>query len=697
MNDSLDIIPIHVFANSANKAEILNGQLRAQGLAVKPLWRMDTEDDGDLSPELVFLFEDTEHPSLDEVMAYAQRQLAPLIVVAHEYDSQAAQRALSAGAADWLLIDQDVLLSAAVRRERRYIHDATRIRLLERDQERNHMLLKQNFIQSQDAILTVNEGILIEANGASAEYFGYPDPQALVGLPVMDLVGSPSQKPFKKALKNLFKRGEPQQMDMLELLKADGSMQKSPVRLERFEDEGESCARIVIANNPGGKIAEQISALEDENKALLERLDSLQLDRPDFFLTQPRDFSPLASQLLDSVQADGVRAVVCIRPENWQAAHTSFGSIGAAELGARLGESLAGVLDGNDLATRTADLNLVILATRPDTDSLERWIQSTVNSLGEKVFEGGEHSGQVGFVAGYTPVNRIRKLDVLIHQAEEAAIGEAGTVTPYAGNAASADSVEVDDDSWGTLIREALTEHRYTVTLQPVEDLGSGALAQVAEPCLLDRDGQRIEAATFQPPALRLGLLQVLEHRFVGHAMRALLSSLKKNGNARIIAPIHHETAVDTKLQPFLQKLVGSTPTASQAERLVLELQIDDIISRVREVQEFSERIQALGFSLGLRGYSAAAATDKLVTLLPIKSLRLSAEFTAELEGNVETSELFKHTVELNKERGVDVIATDVSNSGTMACLYNLGISMVEGPIIGEPELFLTDDSGGDS
>ncbi len=53
---------------------------------------------------------------------------------------------------------------------------------------------------SVDAIAHVQEGIIVDANQAWAELFGYEQPDALLGVPLMDLFEPASQAALKGAL-----------------------------------------------------------------------------------------------------------------------------------------------------------------------------------------------------------------------------------------------------------------------------------------------------------------------------------------------------------------------------------------------------------------------------------------------------------------------------------------------------------------
>lgn len=690
MNKNPDIIPIHVFANSANQAEMLNGQLRAHGLAVKPLWRTAIDHDETLPPELVFYFADTDQPSFDEVLAYAASHDAPLLVVARKYDAKAAEQALSAGAADWLLADHDALLAAAAQRARHHRNHLKRIRHLEEARTRDREFIERSFSHSEEAIATLSEGIFTEANSACAKRFGHSKGEDLVGQPAMDLLASASQAPFKKSLKQLLKKGDPQELGKIKIERADNTESEVALTLETFKKDDERLIRMRIAGeNTDKKLMERIDALEEENRKLTEQVDSLPQHAPASNLHRPGDFVPLASQALGHAQAGAICALAIIRPAKARETRGKFGVAGTAELSGHLGEAFSSCLEEGDLATLGADLTLIAVITRKSEADLEKWLSATLKSLGSRVFEGGEYSGHLGFVAGYTVVNRIRQLDPLIKQAEEVATGESGSISKHQSNASAS---EIDDDSWEMLIREALKERRYTVLLEPVEDLSSGSRIHVAQPCLIDRDGKEIQADNFQPPAARLGLLAVLEHRFVGHALRALLAQLQDDDKAGIVVPLHRNSVSDKKLLEFLSELVKHTSEKLPTGALTLELDVHDITGQVRNGERFVKHVQSLNCAAGLRNYMPSPELDKLVDLLPIERLRLAKSLLPKLDEDNKFCDDFQQTMERFRQKGINVIATGVNDSSTMAHLYNLGISTIQGPTIGEAELFGLDE-----
>lgn len=685
MEKDLDIIPIHVVADSRNKAEMLNGLLRAQGLAVRPVWSDNLEDWPDSPAELVFYFADTENPTLAEVLKHAEGNATPVIIVAREHDPEEAARALAAGAADWIRAEHDELLAAVARRERakrRVIH---RLRQFERENERDRRHLENLFSASQDAIARLNDGIVVEANAACAELFGYGNPQALVGLPLMDLFAPASQTELKRSLKAANKGSAPREAVNLIARRADGGERETKVEFATLESGEQREIQIVVRGTDASSL--RIEKLEAKNKQLKKRLATLKQREAGSRLLWPANFAPIAAERISHARTGSVRAIVAIQPADPEAALKTFGPLGLAEAGASLAGRISALLEEEDLATRIADSSLLALVSRSDEEAVRDWVAAVLKALGTRFFEGAGHSGHLEFAAGYVPVDRVRHLDALVRQALAAASGEAGSVSRSKGSVETA-AVETDDTGWAALIREALDEHRYTIALRPIEDVASGDKLYEALPRLLDRDGMEIPTASFYPPAARLGLLPALEHRLAGHALLAQQRS-PLNGKAapHMIVPLRAETMTDVAFDAFMKNL-RERVRAQPSKSLVLELDLNEVMSSVRDVEQFAERMGKLGYGLGLRNYEPSVVTDKLIALLPLCCLRLTPGIMERIGENEALAASIRTAAENMRERNIRMIATGIGDHNTMARVYNLGIGTVQGTVVGEAESF---------
>ncbi|MGH8162029.1 MAG: PAS domain-containing protein, partial [Gammaproteobacteria bacterium] len=308
MDPTLNIIPIHVIADSANKAEMLNGTLRARGLAVKPLWLEATEDWQGSPAELVFYFADTDKPTLEQAVAHAERQDAALIVVARESDPKAAAQALAAGAGDWVRLEDDELLAEVALRERKRYRRIERLRELEHSSERAQQLLETQFSGSRDAIAILVDGVITEANAACAAHCGFPDKEALVGLPFMDLFTRPSQSRLKRDMRALLKDRQPRVVENLALHLDDGGERKVDVTLDAASASDEQGILVRIAGEGDDESTQYLHALESENKRLKNELaDSGQTEAATRLLL-PGVFAPVAAEQIGLPKPDSVQA-----------------------------------------------------------------------------------------------------------------------------------------------------------------------------------------------------------------------------------------------------------------------------------------------------------------------------------------------------------------------------------------------------
>lgn len=691
MSETLDIIPILVVADSQNKAEMLNGLLRGEGLAVHPVWTAGVADweAHAKTPDAVFYFADVTEPTLEEVVSAAQGIATPVIVIAGGAAKVQAAEALNAGAAAWVPADNAPLLAASLRRERRYRSMFARLKAAEEEMEHGRQRLRALVAGSQDALAYVHEGVIVEGNPAWTERFGYPQPDALTGLPIMDLFAAGSQGALKEALKSAAKRGARVDPCKLTALKAGGGEFEADVEIASVEIEGERQLQLLIhgAGEAHSEIGLQFEELEARNRELEEELHRLQQAEGGSRLLWPGTFSPVAAERVTRPLAGSVRAVVVLRPANHDEAAATFGPLGMAEAGAGIATTVSPLLEDDDIATRVDGLTLVALVNRPDEAGVQDWAQSLVKALGEHIFEANNRSSHIGFTAGYATVDRVRRLDALTRQALDAASGSAGSVNRSQAGASSA-ATETDDAGWAAMIQEALDERRFAIALRPIEDLSQGAKLYEATPRLLDREGKEIAPTAFLAAAERLDLINPIQRRLLGHVFIAVLRLLKAGDEARLITPLSAAAMADKALSNLLLSLVQRTRARLPAKSLILELSLEEAGSRLREAEEFAAAAAKLNCGLGLREYVPGETANKLLEHLSLDTLRLSPAVVARLASDEATAERVRTLAKTLGEKKCRVIASGVADANMMALLYNLGIGTIEGPAIGEPELF---------
>lgn len=694
MSAELDIVSILVVAASENQAEILNALLRAHGIAVRPAWvntlpEWRTRRESGLDPEVVFYFADRDDPPLADVIEEAAKEAVPVIVVAREPDASESARALDAGAADWVTTDEGDRMAAVLRRERARRAAARRLLELERDAAQDRARLHGLIAESQDAIATVHDGVVVEANPAWAARFGHSDAAALAGTPIMDLFAPESQKALKHALRAASRqRGASGETLTLVTRDPDGNERPAAVEFAAVTHHGQELLEVTLKGEASSdEIQSRLHELEEENLRLQEEIGQIGRCEAGRNVLRPAEFAPLASEHLSRPASGALRALVAFRPADAGDARRLFGPLGMAQAGTDLSRTLAPLLEPGDLATRVNDMSLLALIERPSAEAVEQWAKTVLGALHEHIFEAGARSGHLAFVAGYSRPERLRRLDTLCRQALEAAQGTAGSVG-RAATQQTAGTVEHKDSEWSTFIPEAFRERRFMIALQPVEDLAKGIKHYVASPRLLDRDGKEIGPESFYAPAERCGLLDNLERRLVGYALVAEMHLQRNGETGRMLVPLSGGAMGDAVLPALLSSLAKHPMAREVAGNLVLELALDEVTDSVRDAERFGREIARLGCGLGLREFVPNGPVNRLIDDLPLATLRLAPEITAGLAENSELAGWVHESAARASARKTTVIASAVSDANTMALLYNLGVGTIEGPVIGEPRLF---------
>ncbi len=689
----LNIIPILVVSNTQNKAEMLNGLLRGEGLAVRPQWVNTVEnwEKQKIAPELVFYFDDIGKPTLKEVIAATEDMAVALIVVSPRHDQVRAATAIDLGAAAQVCLADTALLAGITRREHRNRDDRAKLKALKHELEQNNLRLRSLLAGTHDAIAYTQEGLITSVNPAWAEYFGYSKPDDLVDFPILDLFGTADLDTLKKTLRML-KRGKSTDSPIeCNARCLDGSELCTELRLGTTVVEGEKQIQFTLTSNKNDAtknsiVLKHIDELETEKRLLVRKLDNLRHREPNSQLLWPSTFATMAEERINQPMAGAARALIAFHPANPQEALSTFGPLGLSEAGAGIAAMLSPLLEDEDIAVRIDPLTVLAIVNRTNKQKIQTWCETVLNALGEHIFESSNRSSLLGFVAGIAPIDRVRRLEQLIHQAIYAARGDSGSVNLVAAPA-EITTADMDDAEWSTLISEALEERRFAIALRPIEDLSGTNKFHEVTARLLDREGLEIDPSTFMEPATRSGFIQSIEQRLVGHALIALLHLLKTDKKARVIIPSSPSMMNDPDFVDFLLMLIKRTQAQLPVKSLIFELSLKDIINHIIEVENFTKKLQSLNCGFGVRGYVPSDNANKILKKLSITSLRIAPDCVSKLGQDEELTQRIKQlTIRLEGER-CHVIASGVNDADLMAQLYNLGLSTMEGDAIGESEI----------
>ena len=242
-----------VMTRSQDHVEAINSTLRKAGHPVHCTWLPDARDLGDaltqLNPEMLIAFIDELGVDLGSIMTVKQTSAPgmPVLIVRDTVDETIIADAMRLGCQDVVTLANRNRLQAVASRELR-AHRLERALSTTVSSAREYREQLQHFLQgSADAITHVQEGIVVDANRAWLELFGYSENDALTGTPLMDLFEHETHPALKGALVACLQGKWSGHGLKVQALLSDGSSLALELVLAKADYDGEPAVRIAIA------------------------------------------------------------------------------------------------------------------------------------------------------------------------------------------------------------------------------------------------------------------------------------------------------------------------------------------------------------------------------------------------------------------------------------------------------------------
>jgi len=374
--DDTAAVPVLVQSVSRNHVEMLNSLLRNAGLAAHCTWIPAVQDIADaleqLNPELLVCIEPTDKDlkamaSVRDLVASA----VPLVVVRDQPSGAAAGEDMANGARDTVALGSVTHLTGVLRRELRAFRMERTLTTTLRSAQDYRQKLETVLRRSNDAIAQVQEGIVVQVNDSWLELFGYAEPSALIGQPVMDLFTPESQAPLKGALAACLLGRWSDHLLKVDALVGDGSTVPLELVLDASEYDGEPCVQLIV---PVFK--------RDDKQLATELADAVCRDATTGLWLR-RHLLRLCGERLAKPPAGGVRCFALVRIDRFDLLSRDIGVRGAEELLALFPAQIRAMLGPHDIAGHFGAASLLLLLERGNARDAEAWSESLVERVGK--------------------------------------------------------------------------------------------------------------------------------------------------------------------------------------------------------------------------------------------------------------------------------------------------------------------------
>jgi multidomain signaling protein FimX len=671
-------VPLIVFSPQREPSEFINSLMRKAGEPVHCTWIPAVRDLGEaleqLNPELLICAYVSEADA--KQAATVRDQLAPqvpLLLVRPQISENEIATGMRLGARDVISLSASDRVQSVLARELRSFRLERALNTTLQSASDYRRQLQTVLQRSNDAILQVQEGIVVDANPTWLELFGYGDDGAVVGQPLMDLFEERSHVALKGALVACSQGRWSDHPLKANALLADGTHLPLDLVLTPGEFESDPCMRIMV---PARK--------RDEKQLTTDLSDAVKRDATTGLLTRKPLLEAIGTRIA-APPAAGVRFMALIRPDKFAELEKDVGARGSEQLLAEYATLLKSYLGPNDIAGRFAGVSFLALIERGNSHDVEAWAEAVLQRFGESTSTVGQRTVHSSCTIGLTAVPSAgASVDAVVADVVEAvkrARAQGGNQIFHLDKADTDTRVQAYDRIWVKHIKSALMENRFRLVQQPVASLqGDDPNMFDVLVRMLDNQGKEVLPAEFMAAAERNDLLKNIDRWVVG----ASLSFAAKSKPGCLFVRLSRDSVLDTTFAEWLKTQIG-TGTHTPAR---LCFQITESIAEQYMNASLSQlgALKKMGFRIALERFGSGRDPIKLLSAVPLDFIKIDGALVQDLAGNFETQAAVKKLVEHAGKLKVETIAERVEDANTMAVLWQLGVQFIQGYFVNAPE-----------
>ena len=671
-------VPLIVFSPQREPSEFINGLMRKAGEPVHCTWIPAVRDLGEaleqLNPELLICAYTSDADTRQA--ATVRDQLAPqvpMLLIRPQISESDIAVGMRLGARDVLSLSAAERVQAVLSRELRSFRLERALNATLQSASDYRRQLQSVLQRSNDAILQVQEGIVVDANQTWLELFGYEDATAVVGQPLMDLFDDRSHAALKGALVACAQGKWSDHPLKVSALLGDGTQFQMDLVLTPGEFENEPCVRIMV---PARK--------RDDRQLTTELTDAVKRD-PTTGLLLRRPMLDAIGARIGAPPAGGVRFMALIRPDKFAELEKDVGVRLSEQLVAEYATLLKSHLGPNDIAGRFAGVSVLALIERGNPHDVEAWAEQVLERFSQHVSTVGQKTVHSSCTIGLTAVPTSgSSMDAIVADVIEAvrrARSQGGNQIYHLDKADTDTRVQAYDRIWVKHIKSALMENRFRLVQQPVASLqGEDPNMFDVLVRMLDNQNKEVLPAEFMAAAERNDLLKNIDRWVVGASLS--FAAQKKPGC--LFVRLSKDSVLDNG---FVEWLKSQLATGSHVPaRLCFQITESIAEQYMNAAAAQLGALKKLGFRIALERFGSGRDPIKLLTSIPLDFVKIDGALMQDLAGNFETQTIVKKLVDQAVKQKIETIAERVEDANTMAVLWQLGVQFIQGYFVNAPE-----------
>jgi diguanylate cyclase (GGDEF)-like protein/PAS domain S-box-containing protein len=668
-------VPLIVLSPTRDAVEAINSILRRAGHPVHCTWIPALRDLPDALPQInpeLLIFVPAPEDDLESVIEIRDQAAptVPVMLVTEGVDEEVIANAMTAGARDVVSLTSAVRLAAVMVRELRAfrLERALTSTLKSAHDARNQ--LESVLQRSNDAIVQVQEGIVIDANPAWLELFGVKD--SLVGQPVMDLFDEATQPALKGALAACLQgRWNDLALKATALL-PDGKTMAVEIVLALGHHDGEPSVRLVVP-----------AKARDEQNLVEELSHAVHSDHTTGFLHR-RELMEALHARLEAPSPGGMRCLALVKLDAFAAVERDVGATASEDVLMGIAALLKETLYPNEIVGRFGGVRFLALLERGNENDIQAWGKQLLARVQKHAMRVNEKTVAVTCTVGLSIVPpSAPKLDAIVADAIEACakgIKQGGNQALTSGRADVENRVQSYDQVWVKHIKAALMENRFRLAQQPVASLqGDDPEMWDVLVRMVDPQGKEVLPSEFMAAAERNDLLKNIDRWVVG----ASLAFAAQRRPQCLFVRLSKDTARDATFIEWLDGHIRST--RAEPQRVCFQA-TEEVAASFPQVRTLAGGLRQRGFRFALESFGSGRDPQNLIASVPLDFVKIDGALVQSLARDSQLQQRVRGLVDSAKKRNIQTIAERVEDANTMAVLWQLGVQYIQGYFVNAPE-----------
>ncbi len=379
-------------------------------------------------------------------------------------------------------------------------------------------------------------------------------------------------------------------------------------------------------------------------------------------------------------------AVLFIDLDHFKYVNDTLGHHAGDQLLGHLGQVLLCELRDTDLVARLGGDEFGVLLSHCARHEAEAAARRLVNAIREhRISLDGEAAGITASIGvalapehGSTPAELLARSDAAMYWAKEERDGFC-VYSPGRHGEAIAGSQLI----WEGRIREALSQHRFTLLAQPIRPLQGEELRFELLLRMRDRDGVLLLPDDFLPVAEQTGLIHSIDRWVAAEAIAVAGACRREAKDVCLEVNLSAKAFSDADLLPLI--LDQMQRQKADPRDLVFEVTETAAVQNVVMARRFLEALRALGSEVALDDFGVGYSSLAHLKNLPVDYLKIDGSFVRNLPRDASDQHMVRSIVELARGLGKRTVAEWVGDQATLDVLREIGVDYAQGFFLGAP------------